>query len=109
MEALEAADLNDVWPGGACGGSCACSTCRVVILHSPTALPPRSDDELDMLDVAAGAAAHQSGDDAAESYLADNSRLACQIRIRDCDEGMVVALPDDVTNVLEVPLWLRSR
>ena len=31
LHALEAADLSDVWPGGACGGSCSCSTCRVRI------------------------------------------------------------------------------
>ena len=31
LQALEAADLSDVWPGGACGGSCSCSTCRVRI------------------------------------------------------------------------------
>ncbi len=28
MEALAAADLSDVWPGGACGGIAQCSTCR---------------------------------------------------------------------------------
>jgi len=109
MEALEAADLNDVWPGGACGGMCACSTCRVVINKSPAALTPRSEDEEDMLDVAAGAAAHQSGDDSvADEYLADSSRLGCQLTLRHSDDGLVVTLPDDVTNVLEVPLWLRG-
>ena len=109
LTALEGADLSDVWEGGACGGGCSCSTCRVVVTAAPAPLPPRGDDEADMLDVAAAAAAKLSGDDAAaDAYLSEASRLACQITLRPEDDGLVVTLPEDVTNVLEVPLWLRG-
>ena len=50
LSALEASDLSDVWPGGACGGACNCSTCRVVINVAPITLAAREDDELDMLE-----------------------------------------------------------
>ena len=33
MDVLEAADLSDVWPGGACGG--ACNVCAVSSIHPP--------------------------------------------------------------------------
>lgn len=109
LDTLLDADLNDVWQGGACGGACQCSTCRVVVTHAPTPLQPREEEEEDMLDVAATAAARQGGDDSlADSYLNDDSRLACQIVLRSSDDGLVVEMPDDVLNVLEVPLWLRG-
>ena len=44
----------------------------------------------------------------AEEYLREHSRLACQLVMRKEDNGLVVRLPDDVTNMLEVPLWLRG-
>lgn len=109
LETLEAADLGDVWEGGACGGACQCSTCRVVVVRAPTPLAPRSEDEEDMLDTAAMAAARGNEDAMANiTYLEDHSRLACQLVLRAEDSGLAVELPDDVTNVLEVPLWLRG-
>jgi ferredoxin len=109
MQALEAADLGDVWPGGACGGMCSCSTCRVVINHAPRPFPPRSEDEEDMLDVAASATARQRNDESVmDGFLAESSRLGCQLTLTEQDHGLIIALPDDVTNVLEVPLWLRG-
>lgn len=30
LEAMNDSDMTDVWEGGACGGACACSTCRYV-------------------------------------------------------------------------------
>jgi ferredoxin len=114
MGALEAADLSDVWPGGACGGMCACSTCRVVVLHAPQPPPPREEEEEDMLDVAATAAAKlaDADEDAnaalLDQYLDGASRLACQWELRPSDDGLVIELPEDVCNVLEVPLWLRG-
>jgi len=113
-DALMAADLNDVWPGGACGGACNCSTCRVEIDVAPAPLLPREDDELDMLDSAAAAisrqadAAGEDGAAVAEVYLADKSRLACQLVLREEDDGLELTLPEDVLNMLEVPLWLRG-
>ena len=111
LEALEGSDLSDVWEGGACGGACNCSTCRVVVVTTPAPLAPREDDELDMLDSAAMAAQRLADDDnvnVADEFLAESSRLACQIVLRPQDDGLVVSLPDDVTNMLEVPLWLRG-
>ena len=109
MDALLDADLSDVWEGGACGGACQCSTCRVVVSFAPSPLPPREEEEEDMLDTAATAAARQGGDASiADEFLADASRLACQVVLRPEDDGMVVTLPEDVLNVLEVPLWLRG-
>ena len=46
--------------------------------------------------------------EAGEAFLADESRLACQLELRPEDSGLVVALPDDVLNILEVPIWLRG-
>ena len=111
LDALEGADLSDVWDTrGACGGACECSTCRVVVVSAPAPLEPRSEDEDDMLDSAASAAARQPDADpqVAEAYLAEESRLACQLRLRAEDAGLEVALPEDVLNILEVPLWLRG-
>ena len=109
----EAADLSDVWDArGACGGACQCSTCRVVIISAPSPLLPHEEDEEDMLDTAATAAArlqgHGAAPTAAEAYTTESSRLACQITLRPEDSGLIVALPDDVLNILEVPLWLRG-
>lgn len=108
MDALLDADLNDVWEGGACGGACQCSTCRVVIVHAPSPLVAREEEEEDMLDTAATAASRQHGEGAGDVYLADESRLACQVVLRPGDDGLVITLPEDVLNVLEVPLWLRG-
>jgi ferredoxin len=110
LNVLAAADLSDVWPGGACGGACQCSTCRVVVERAPLPLPPRGEEEEDMLDTAASAAARQpdADADAADAYLAPESRLACQLVLRAGDDGLEVTLPDDVLNILEVPLWLRG-
>ena len=109
MDALEASDLSDTWIGGACGGACNCSTCRVVV-ESSLALPEREDDELDMLETAAIAAqrTQQLDDAAVEQYLMPSSRLACQLVLQPEHDGLEITLPDDVCNVLEVPLWLRN-
>lgn len=105
LAALEAADLNDVWEGGACGGACNCSTCRVVVHTAPSPLAEREEDELDMLDTAALQADDR---ELAMSYLDDASRLACQLTLRAEDDGLVIELPEDVVNMLEIPLWMRG-
>jgi len=127
LEALQGADLGDVWLGGQCGGACSCSTCRVVVTHAPAGLGPRGDDEEDMLETAAFAAERMAqtaggeGVDGGEGgegggssgdgsgFLGDASRLSCQVVLRPEDDGLAVLLPPDVTNVLEVPLWLRGQ
>lgn len=106
LAALEASDLNDVWEGGACGGACNCSTCRVVVRSAPAPLAPREEDELDMLD---DAALQADSLEAAETYLSDESRLACQLTLRPEDDGLVIELPEDIVNMMEVPLFMRNR
>lgn len=47
-----------------CGGSCACTTCHVVVAQGSESLSPMEPDEEDRLDTARG--------------LTSRSRLACQ-------------------------------
>ncbi len=67
----------------ACGGSCACTTCHVIIKSGDANLSPdpAEDDELDRLDQAPGLTLH--------------SRLACQAVVK-----------GDV--VVEIPGWNRN-
>lgn len=51
----------------ACGGNCACSSCRVIIHRGMDHLSAQDDDELDQLDEAEG--------------LTFNSRLGCQAKV----------------------------
>ena len=64
-----------------CGGACACATCHVFI-EAPWAerLSPRSDHEQDMLGLTVDPR--------------PTSRLACQIRLTDALDGIVVSLPE---------------
>ena len=71
---------------GACGGSCACSTCHVIVdPEYYDILPEPSDDENDMLDLAWG--------------LTETSRLGCQITMSKDIDGIRVALPQMTRNV----------
>ena len=79
---MRAAVDHDV-PGidGDCGGCCACATCHVFVAAPWDArLGPRTPQEEDMLNFAAD--------------LRDNSRLACQIRLEEEHDGLVVHLPE---------------
>ena len=68
LEAIDASDFSDVWEGGACGGSCACSTCRVIVDEAwGGKLAAPDDDELDLLDDGAAQAAKASGAAAADA------------------------------------------
>ncbi|CDF90842.1 ZYBA0S08-04434g1_1 [Zygosaccharomyces bailii CLIB 213] len=83
---LDIAQANNLEMEGACGGSCACSTCHVIV--DPDyfdALPEPSDDENDMLDLAYG--------------LTETSRLGCQIKMTKDIDGIRVALPAMTRNV----------
>jgi ferredoxin len=65
---------------GTCEGQMACSTCHVIV--EPEwfeRLPPASEEEEDMLDLAAGARR--------------TSRLACQIVLGEELDGLGVAIP----------------
>jgi 2Fe-2S ferredoxin len=65
---------------GDCGGACACATCHVYIEDDWFDRLPKMDRlERDMLDFAFD--------------VAPNSRLACQIKINENLEGLVVRCP----------------
>ena len=65
---------------GTCEGQMACSTCHVIVGKEWYAkLPAASDDEEDMLDLAAD--------------LHATSRLSCQILLSDDLDGMEVTIP----------------
>ncbi len=83
---LEVAHKNAVSLEGACEGSLACSTCHVIIDEAfYNQLPPASEDEEDMLDLAFG--------------LTHTSRLGCQIMMNDSLEGLKVKLPAATRNM----------
>lgn len=75
--------VNNLVPGidADCGGACACATCHIYI---PAEWQDKTGDKTDMeetmLDFAEG--------------VADNSRLACQIKVTDELDGIVVNLPE---------------
>ena len=71
----------------ACEGECACSTCHVIVDEATFAkMPEITEDEEDMLDLAAG--------------LTDHSRLACQVKVEPKYAGMRVELPEEVNNLM---------
>lgn len=65
----------------ACGGSCACTTCHVIVKSGGANLSEAEEDELDRLDMAPGLTTH--------------SRLGCQCIVT-----------GDVT--VEIPDWNRN-
>ncbi|KAL4951535.1 2Fe-2S ferredoxin-type domain-containing protein [Aspergillus filifer] len=84
---LDIAQANDLEMEGACGGSCACSTCHVIV-EDPDMfdkMEEPSDDENDMLDLAFG--------------LTETSRLGCQVVMSKELDGMVVRLPSMTRNL----------
>jgi ferredoxin len=72
---------------GACGGSCACSTCHVIVQDPDMydKIPEPDDDENDMLDLAFG--------------LTETSRLGCQVKMSPEIDGIVVKLPSMTRNM----------
>ena len=79
---MEAAIRNAI-PGieAECGGACACATCHVYVDEAfmPLVGDPQPMEE-DMLDFAYD--------------VRPNSRLSCQIRVRDELDGLVVTTPE---------------
>ena len=68
---------------GTCEGQMACSTCHVIVAAQDfDRLPPASEEEEDMLDLAAGATR--------------TSRLACQIELTPALDGLTVHVPGEV-------------
>ena len=70
---------------GACEGVMACSTCHVIVDAADFAkLPPASEEEEDLLDLAA--------------HATRTSRLACQIILTDEMESLSVRVPPEARN-----------
>ncbi|KAK7713968.1 mitochondrial matrix iron-sulfur protein [Botryosphaeria dothidea] len=84
---LDIAQANDIEMEGACGGSCACSTCHVIVEDSDMydQMEEPDDDENDMLDLAFG--------------LTETSRLGCQVKMNKELDGLRVKLPSMTRNL----------
>ncbi len=77
---LEAGQAANMPLEGTCEGQMACSTCHVVVAPEWFGkLTPASEDEEDMLDLAAA--------------VERTSRLSCQILLTPALEGLVVHIP----------------
>ena len=71
---------------GTCEGQMACSTCHVIVDAEDFAkLPRASDEEEDMLDLAA--------------HVTRHSRLACQIWLTEALESLTVHMPSGHHNM----------
>lgn len=67
---------------GTCEGQMACSTCHVIVAAEWfDRLPEASEEEEDMLDLAAG--------------VARTSRLSCQIDLSDGMDGLAIRIPSE--------------
>lgn len=84
---LDIAQAHDLEMEGACGGSCACSTCHVIVTDQDLydKMPEPEDDENDMLDLAFG--------------LTETSRLGCQVTMTKELDGLKVKLPSMTRNL----------
>jgi ferredoxin len=70
---------------GACEGVMACSTCHVIVdVRDFEKLPPASEEEEDLLDLAA--------------HATRTSRLACQIVLTAEMESLTVRIPPEARN-----------
>ena len=71
---------------GTCEGQMACSTCHVIVDADWFArLPQASEEEEDMLDLAAGARR--------------TSRLSCQIAVTEDLDGLAVTIPAEARDM----------
>ena len=79
---LDVAQAADMPLEGTCEGQMACSTCHVIVAPEWfVRLPRASEDEEDMLDLAAG--------------VARTSRLSCQIDLTEALDGIEVRVPGE--------------
>ena len=78
MELVRAYELAPEGTIGICGGMAMCASCQCYVQTPDLELPEMSMEEEDMLDQA--------------FYVKDNSRLGCQIYLKDELEGLMVEL-----------------
>lgn len=69
----------------ACGGSCACTTCHVVVKRGFEKLSPSEENEDDLLDKAVG--------------LTPTSRLGCQAVVLDPNVEIEIVVPRYTVNI----------
>ncbi len=79
MNVMEVCKSYELPVKGTCGGMAMCASCHCYV-ESSHELQPASDDEEDMLDQA--------------FFVEDNSRLGCQIFIKNELDGLTVRLAD---------------
>lgn len=77
MNMMEVCKAYELPVEGTCGGMALCASCHCYVL-SDHELPEPSEDEEDMLDQA--------------FFVEENSRLGCQIKIKEDIDGLVVKL-----------------
>jgi ferredoxin-2, mitochondrial len=83
---LEIAQAKGLALEGTCEGQMACSTCHIFVdAQWFEKLPKASEEEEDMLDLAAGATRY--------------SRLACQILVSETLDGLSVRIPGEHRNM----------
>ena len=79
MNVMELCKSAELPVEGTCGGMAMCASCHCYVEYAASAsLPEKSGDEEDMLDEA--------------FHVEDNSRLGCQLHLRDDMDGMVIRL-----------------
>jgi ferredoxin, 2Fe-2S len=82
LSVMQVARTHDLGIEGTCDGSLACATCHVILEpEDALRLGVASPEEEDMLDLAVG--------------VQPTSRLACQIRVTDELDGLILHLPAD--------------
>jgi ferredoxin len=84
---LEVAQADGQPLEGTCEGQMACSTCHIIVdAEDFPNLPPASEEEEDMLDLAAN--------------VTRTSRLACQIWLTETMESLTVRIPSGAHNMM---------
>ncbi|GAB3818680.1 2Fe-2S iron-sulfur cluster-binding protein [Pontibacter rugosus] len=78
LSVMEVLKANEFPVQAVCGGMAICATCHVEVLESHGELPEMSDDEAYMLETL--------------PLVSDNSRLSCQLRLKEDMEGLVVRI-----------------
>lgn len=78
MEVIRMHELAPEGTIGICGGMAMCASCQCYMLNLEHMLPEKAYEEEDMLDQA--------------FFVQDNSRLSCQIPIREDLEGLEIKI-----------------
>jgi len=80
---LEVALKSGIEISHSCGGMGSCTTCRVIVMRSPSALPPRNELEQEIADTRG---------------FAEDERLSCQLPPL---EGLEVRIPETLVSDLD--------